>query len=121
MTMSKTTEQTEHNKKRVLDELEGQYGIVTTACRRANVGRTQFYHWVNTDPEFAAKVKDIKEQVIDFTENKLLKAIEEGNITAILFYLKTQGKRRGYVEGQEVINYTPDKPPVWLDGKPIKE
>jgi hypothetical protein len=30
------------------------------------------------------------------------KGMKDGNMTAIIFYLKTQGKSRGYVERQEV-------------------
>ena len=36
-----------------------------------------------------------------FVESSLMKAIEGGNVTAMIFYLKTQGKGRGYVERSE--------------------
>lgn len=40
----------------------------------------------------------IREERHDFVENALHKQIAEGNITAIIFYLKTQARERGYVE-----------------------
>jgi hypothetical protein len=33
---------------------------------------------------------------------KLLNAIREGKTAELLFYLKTKGKKRGYVERQEI-------------------
>jgi hypothetical protein len=31
-----------------------------------------------------------------------MKLIKDGNVAATIFFLKTQGKRRGYIERQEV-------------------
>ena len=39
--------------------------------------------------------------MIDVTEGRLYQEINAGNITAIIFFLKTQAKHRGYVERQE--------------------
>ena len=44
----------------------------------------------------------IREKRHDYVENALHKLIRDGNVTAIIFYLKTQAKDRGYVERQEL-------------------
>ena len=46
-------------------------------------------------------MNDVDESLIDFSESKLLEQINDGNLTAIIFHLKTKGKKRGYVEKSE--------------------
>ena len=76
---------------------------------------------MRVDPIYAEAVQAIKEVTIDGVENKLLELIEgiqiekgeddegepivykkEPNLTAIIFYLKTQAQHRGYIEKQHV-------------------
>jgi hypothetical protein len=52
------------------------------------------------------------EAMIDHTEDKLFQAIEGGDMTAIIFYLKCKGKHRGYVEKSNVELSSPDNTPV---------
>ena len=49
-----------------------------------------------------AKVKELLNVSLDFVEGKLFEAIDKNNITGIIFYLKTKGKHRGYVERHEL-------------------
>lgn len=100
--MGSTTERTEQYKKEILEALEQTLGNVTTACKIVRIGRTTFYEWVNNDEEFKKKVDDIQNITLDYVEGKLIKQIREDNITSIIFYLKTKGKSRGYVERQEI-------------------
>lgn len=96
-----SSEQTEHNKKAMLEALEKSLGVVTTACKAIGIGRTQFYQWLKDDAEFKRQVDDISNIAIDFAESQLHKQIQDGNTSATIFYLKTKGKNRGYVERQE--------------------
>jgi hypothetical protein len=93
---------TDIRKKILLEALEKSLGVVTSACKIADVNRGLFYEWYNDDPEFKKNVDGIKDIVVDFAETQLHKQVSEGNIAAIIFYLKTQGKKRGYVEKQEI-------------------
>ena len=89
-------------KKKLVESLEKSLGVVTTACKQTGVNRSTFYDWYNKDEEFRKAVDDIGNVALDFAESQLHKQIKDGNSTATIFYLKTKGKKRGYVERQEI-------------------
>jgi len=74
------------------------------------------YDWLKSDPVYKAAVESIQESVIDFAESHLYKLVKEGNPAATIFYLKTKGKKRGYIERQE-IEVTERSPLSWLNGE----
>ena len=90
----------EESKGKFLEALAAAAGIVLTACESVNVSRSTYYRWYKEDAAFAERVDDISEEQLDFVEGKLLKSIKDGDTTAIIFYLKTKGKKRGYSEKQ---------------------
>lgn len=110
-----------NNKKEIMLKcLQQSMGIVSTACQKADINRTTHYDWYNNDQDYAAQVDAIQESCIDFAESKLMELIngakhevatakgevlqvQDGpNPTACIFYLKTKGKKRGYVEKSEL-------------------
>lgn len=93
---------TERSKKRLLAELEAASGIIAFACKKAKISRMTFYRWCKEDAEFKERAEDIQELQIDVAEAKLLTKIQNGDTTAIIFYLKTKGKNRGYSERREI-------------------
>lgn len=93
---------TEHHKKAMIDALEKSLGIVTTACKNVGIGRTTFYEWMKDDKQFEKEVNEIQNIALDFAESQLHKQIGDGSTAATIFYLKTKGKKRGYIERQEI-------------------
>lgn len=93
-------------KQKLLKALEESHGVVTNACRKAGVSRAQYYRYLEADEKFRNQVDDIQEAAIDFVESALFKQIKEGNITGQIFYLKTKGKNRGYIEKTQVQQET---------------
>ena len=89
-------------KKAIIASLEQTLGVVTTACTKADIPRSTFYKWYNEDEEFKKEVDEIQNITLDFAESQLFKQIKENNTTATIFYLKTKGKNRGYIERQEI-------------------
>lgn len=109
------TNKTNTKKEAMLEALERSLGIVTTACNAVGVGRTTHYQWMKDDPDYKQAVKDIDNRTLDFAESHLHKLIKEGNPAATIFFLKTKGKARGYVERQE-IEVAEKKPLSWFVG-----
>ena len=89
-------------KEQLLQALTKSLGIVSTACASVGMSRTTYYKYYNEDKDFKTLVDDISDVAIDFAESQLFELIKGGNITAVIFYLKTKGKKRGYVEKQEL-------------------
>lgn len=95
------TDRTAESKKAVLDALRNTLGIVTPAVEEVGIARSTFYRWMQEDTYFKTEVEDIQNVALDFAESKLLQSIKNGSDTATIFYLKTKGKKRGYVERTE--------------------
>jgi len=112
---------TEQHKKAILEALESSLGIVTSACKKVGVGRTTFYGWINDDEEFANQVKDIENIALDFAESQLHQQIKSGNSTSTIFFLKTKGKKRGYIERIENENINKNFNMSKLTEEEIKE
>ena len=76
-------------------------GNITASCKEAEIDRKTYYNWLEADPDFKQAVEDINEESVDFAESSLKQQIKDGDTTATIFYLKTKGKKRGYVEKTE--------------------
>ncbi len=91
------------NKENLLSALENTLGVVSTACKKCSISRKTFYEYKKNDKDFANAVDDISEICLDFAESQLFKQIKDGNTTATIFFLKTKGKKRGYIERMEMV------------------
>ena len=107
-------DRTDTKKAAMLEALEKSLGIVSTACKMVDISRQTHYAWLKADEEYKSAVNSIQDSVLDFAESHLYKLVKEGNPAATIFFLKTKGKKRGYIERQE-IEVTEKKPLSWLD------
>jgi len=87
---------------RIIKALKENQGLLSLAAKKADVSYTTMYRYVTEFPSVAQAVKEAKEALLDFAEGKLYQKMQQGDMTALIFYLKTQGKRRNYTERQEV-------------------
>lgn len=102
-------------KEMILAALEKSAGNVSEACKKAKISRSGFYLLKSEDPEFSKAVDDLYESVVDLAESQLIKEIKAGNTACIIFFLKTKGKHRGYVERSEIDHRGKDGGAIQFD------
>lgn len=113
-------------KKDFLKALEVSLGVVTSAAEKVGMQRSIHYKWMASDKKYKEAVEEITNKALDFAESKLFELIKgaeladtkffviDGKIetkditkklppdtAATIFYLKTKGKNRGYIERVE--------------------
>jgi hypothetical protein len=81
------------------------------ACEYAGVTRKTVNRWIAEHAAFSAEYDECKEGLIDDVESTFMSHIfnsdgkkRTGSLSAIMFFLKTKGKARGYVETQEITD-----------------
>lgn len=77
-------------------------GNVTEIAADLGVARSTVYRKIQQHDSLKTALDDARESLVDLAEGKLRAEVRKGNITAIIFTLKTLGKHRGYVERQEL-------------------
>lgn len=77
------------------------FGNISVAAKSFGVERQTMYNWIKKD-ELELSLEEGRETLLDMAENKLAKNIGDGDTTSLIFFLKTQGKKRGYIEKQEI-------------------
>lgn len=98
-----------------LAALSRRLGVKTLAMKDAEiVSRNTLKVWRETDPDFAEAEASVQYEVGDFVENALIRKINDGDTTAIIFYCKTKLRTRGYVERKELTGA--DGAPMQITG-----
>ena len=93
---------TSDNKKKIIAALTEVHGIVSDACKKVGISRETFYKWKREDEKFSKQADEAGEVAIDYVESQLYKLIKDQNPAAIIFYMKTKGRTRGYIERYQV-------------------
>jgi len=74
---------------------------ISEACRQIKIDRRTFYRWHKTST-FRQQLDDVMQSRIDLAESALVRNIQSGDTASIIFFLKTIGKSRGYIEAEKV-------------------
>lgn len=92
----------EAKKKMLVNSLIKNIGNISKSCLECGLSRGTYYSWLNLDNDFKEQALNIEEFILDIVEESLLNQIKEGNTTATIFYLKTKGISRGYIEKRDL-------------------
>lgn len=115
------------HKKAMICALKQSLGVVSTACKMIDTSRQSHYTWLLKDAAYKLEVEAVQDEALDYVESKLFELISGVELpetkvfcnngvivtqeltkkfapdtAATIFYLKTRGKKRGYVERLEV-------------------
>lgn len=105
---------TSKKKKEFLKAYEAKANNISLACKGVGIVRQTYYNWMENDPEFAQEIENLNEAELDFAETQLKRLMRDGDKISTIFYLKTKGKKRGYVERTELTG-AEDAEPIRIE------
>lgn len=94
-------------KAKILKAIPGTGGIIAELAKRLNVHRCTIDAYAQKMPEVQEAIDVERNAFIEVAESSLMRLIQEGNVAATIFYLKTKGKHLGYVERAELQKVKP--------------
>lgn len=94
--------ETKQNKIRLIKAMKVHHGLVSIACQAVGVSTRTYYNYIHNDPKFQVAVDECVDMNLDEVESHLFNQIASGNCASTIFYLKTKGARRGFIEPQHI-------------------
>jgi predicted transcriptional regulator len=82
-------------------------GFISHAAKLLGISTSALSQRVKKYKSLQDVREEAEEMYLDMAETELLKKIRTGSGWAICFFLKTKGKKRGYVERMEVLEDAP--------------
>lgn len=86
----------------VIKQIQDLNGNIAAVARKLGVTRQSVYNHIRQHPTVQEALQQARETMLDNAESVLYREVLDGNMTAVIFFLKTQGRTRGYVERQEL-------------------
>jgi hypothetical protein len=91
-----------YSPEQVIAAIHAARGMVSVTARTLGCDRNTVYNYRDKYPEVASALEEAPELQLDVAELNLFKAIDRSEPWSICFYLKTKGRKRGYVEHHEI-------------------
>lgn len=77
-------------------------GMCSAAAKVLGCSRRAVQDYIHRHPELAEHLAEARDMQKDLTELSLFRAIDKGESWAVLYYLKTQCRDRGYIEKVDI-------------------
>ena len=90
------------SKEKVLRAIKGSAGIVSEVAKKLNCDWKTAHKYIHKYDETRLALENEGEELIDNAEMAMHNLISEGDGMMIRYYLSTKGRKRGYVERQEI-------------------
>jgi Bacterial regulatory protein, Fis family len=108
-----------YKKAEIAEALRRTLGVRSAAANALGCVPATITKYLKQYPDLADVQREAEASAIDLAESKLYKLIQSGNLTAIMFFLRTKGRGRGYNERYEISgpdgkDIAPPPPPTSL-------
>jgi len=80
----------------ILDALDRHMGFIAHAAKYLGMSASLMSQRINKSPELKDRLHTILQIKLDYTESQLERKIKDGNLSAIIYFLKCKGGSRGW-------------------------
>ena len=80
----------------IIRVIELQCGSIVHIARALGCSRAMIHARAAKEPQIREAIDDARGLLLDMAEHELAKLVEAGQMTAVMFTLRTAGKHRGY-------------------------
>lgn len=94
--------QSQYDDWQIIEALREEHGDITAVARRLEVKRASIRDRIQSTPELKEARDEARDGAIDKAEANIFAAVENKDLEASKFVLRTIGKDRGYVYGQQI-------------------
>lgn len=101
-TIPKKDQPDKYTQQEMIDALIFAKGMRTKAAKKLGCNYRTVVRYIEEYPAVAEAENDSRESMLDAIELKAYAAAMKGDNTMMIFMLKTQGKKRGYIEKQQI-------------------
>jgi hypothetical protein len=92
----------------VAESIKKLNGNIAAVCKELGTTRGTFQHYCERHPAIATVLYESREEMLDMAESSLYRRVLAGESWAVCFFLKTQGRKRGYIERAETFRLNVD-------------